>query len=93
MEYPLWDKLSVWFDHTHRGLNPSSNGIPVLGIKRFSNLIFFGVLILLLMEYPLWGETTYISKRICKRVLILLLMEYPFWVQVDRTTKGSQRVS
>jgi len=37
------------------GLNPSSNGIPVLGWISWVELTYgLQVLILLLMEYPLW---------------------------------------
>ena len=55
MEYPFWGLMCALSALILVRLNPSSNGIPVLGGKKSTaTLTFLNVLILLLMEYPFW---------------------------------------
>ena len=58
MEYPLWEITHKRSMDSLERLNPSSDGIPALGLLLGTRAILEQVLILLLMEYPLWVDSS-----------------------------------
>ena len=62
------------------GLNPCSNGICSMRRHEGQCLLRLRVLILVLMEYVLWGLQDFWNWNERNGVLILVLMEYVLWV-------------
>ena len=81
MEVPQWDWVEEGDNVDVFSLNPYSNGSTTMGImKKLIGKRLDGVLILILMEVPQWGNEHRTQILAVADVLILILMEVPQWV-------------
>ena len=85
MEYALWEVWKTFLKlNKNRCLNPYSNGIcSISGHGGGRSFDPDSVLILILMEYTLWGPAAWHQVLWWHLVLILILMEYTLWVFVS----------
>ncbi len=83
MEFGFWESNERRNESISWSLNPCYNGIWFLS---FSNLKtacnFYGVLILVIMEFGFWAWTSLCNEWALQQVLILVIMEFGFWVNI-----------